>query len=444
MYDKEFDKIFELAKDKVNDIEIILSENKSFSVKIEKQKIDNFKYANSKGIGIRIIKDNKTGYAYTEKFDDESFETIVNDAIENSKFIEDVKEIEIENYPDVNTGLDCFNKDLQKVDIQKKISLASKLEQKAYEADKRVFNVPHSGYSDGESFFKIANSKGLNKEFKQNYIVSYVSALVQENSEKRMGFDFAITRDFEEIDPDTLAKSSVDKAIALLNGKPVSSGVYPVVFNNETMATMLSTFSSIFSAKSVIEGKSLLKNYIGKPIASDNVNIIDDPLMLSQFGSRPFDSEGYPSQTNVIVEDGILKTFLHNTETAKVMKTKSTGNGHRSYKGSLTVATSNFYLRPGTVSKERLFKNMPRIIEIVSLQGMHSGTNPISGDFSLSAEGFMYIDGERAFSLTPFTISGNIYQLFKDIVLIANDFKFDMSSYGSASVLVDKLNITSK
>jgi PmbA protein len=87
---------------------------------------------------------------------------------------------------------------------------------------------------------------------------------------------------------------------------------------------------------------------------------------------------------------------------------------------------------------------MPRVIEIVSLQGMHSGANPISGEFSLSAEGFLYENGERAYSLTPFTISGNIYQLLKDAVLIANDFRFDMSSYGSASVLIEKLNVTSK
>ncbi len=444
MYEKEFEKIFDLAKDKADDVEIILSENKSFSVKIDKQEIESFNYADSKGIGLRIIKDNKTGYAYTEKLDEDSFKIIVNDAIKNSKVIEDITETKIENYPDKPTNLSCFNENLHKIDIQQKIDLAKKLEKMVYDADKRVFNVPYSGYSEGESFFKIANSKGLNKEFKQNYMVAYASALVQENDDKRMGFDFAVTRDFEEIIPEILAKSSVEKAVALLNGKQIASGEYPVVFNNEAMATILATFSSMFSAKTVIEGKSLLKDKIGKSIANPVINIIDDALMTSQFGSRPFDSEGYPSQTNILVEDGVLKTFLHNTETARILKTQSTGNAHRSYKSSLTVATSNFYLRPGTVSRERLFKSMPRVIEIVSLQGMHSGANPISGEFSLSAEGFLYENGERAYSLTPFTISGNIYQLLKDAVLIANDFRFDMSSYGSASVLIEKLNVTSK
>ncbi len=444
MYEKEFDKIFQIAKDKVDDIEIVLTESKSFSVKIEKQAIDSFNYADSKGIGVRVIKDNRTGYAYTEKFDDDSFETIVKDAVENSKTIEDIQESEMSNFEDKNTDLECYNKELKNIDIQKKIDLAKLLEKKTYNMDKRVFNVPYSGYSDGESYYKIANSKGLNKEFKQNYIIAYVSALVQENDEKRMGMEFIITRDFDEIDPEFLVKNSVDKAIALLGGKQISSGEYTVVFNNEAMATMLSTFWPMFSGKSVIEGKSLLKDKIGTKIASDTVTIVDDALMHSQFASRPFDSEGYPSQTNLVVENGVLKTFLHNTETAKKLKTQSTGNAHRSYKGSLTVATSNFYLRPGTVNRERLFKSKSQIVEIVSLQGMHSGANSISGEFSLSAEGFLYVNGERSFSLTPFTISGNFYELLKNIVLIANDFRFDMSSFGSASVLVDKLNITSK
>ncbi len=444
MYDKEFEKIFEIVKNKADDIEILMSENKSFSVKIEKQAVDSFNYANSKGIGVRVIKDNKTGYAYTEKFDDESFEKMVNNAVENSKIIEDENDAEMHNYPNKNTDLVCFNKDLQKIDIEKKIQLAKELEKKTFDLDKRVFNVPYSGYSDGESFFKIANSKGLNKEFKQNYIVAYVSALVQEKEEKRMGMEFVITRDIEEVDTDFLSKSSVKKATDLLDGKQINSGEYPVVFNNETMATILSVFWPMFSGKSVVEGKSLLKNKIGEKIANDTVTIIDDPLMLYQFGSRPFDSEGYPSQTNIVVEEGVLKTFLHNTETAKKLNMQTTGNASRGYKSTLSVATSNFYLKPGTVSRERLFKNMPKIIEIVSLQGMHSGANVISGEFSLSAEGFLYENGERAFSLTPFTISGNIYELLQRVVLIANDFRFDTSSFGAASTLIEKLNITSK
>ena len=228
-----------------------------------------------------------------------------------------------------------------------------------------------------------------------------------------------------------------------MGGKQAQSGKYPIVFNNEMMATILATFSSMYSAKSVLEGQSQLKGKIEEKIASNNVTIIDDALLLTQFASRSFDSEGYPSQANVLVEDGILKTFLHNTETAKQMDAKSTGNAYRSYKDSLTVSNSNFYLKPGDFGKDILFKKFPKVIEIVGLQGMHSGANPISGEFSLSAEGFLYEDGKRAYSLTPFTVSGNIFELMKDIMLIANDFKFDMSSFGSASVLVRSLNISS-
>ena len=208
------------------------------------------------------------------------------------------------------------------------------------------------------------------------------------------------------------------------------------------MATMLSTFSSIFSAKSVQEGRSLLKGKLEEQIANEKVTILDDALYPEGFSTRAFDSEGYPSQKTVLIEKGKLKSFLHNTQTARKDKVKSTGNGSRSYKGSLNVSPSNFYLEQGNIKEEDLFKKHAQTIEIVALQGMHSGANPISGDFSLSAEGFLYQNGTRLHSLKQFTVSGNILQLLKDVEMIADNFKFDMDSIGAASVLIKELSIS--
>lgn len=442
MYDKEFKTIFEYAKDKTNDIEIMLVADNSFSVRINKQEIESFKYADSKGISVRVIKAGKVGYAYTEKFDSETFRMIVDEAIENSKYSENDEVVSLENYPNINVKLNVYSKELDKVDVEEKIKFAKEMEKQAKKLDKRVFNVPYSLYGDGKSFLKIANSKGLNKEDTQNSAYGFCVVLTQEQDDKRSGHDFIIGRDFSKFDAEKLAEKSVEKAVSLLGGKQIDSGKYPVVFSCDMMATMLSTFSSIFSAKSVQEGKSLLKGKLEEQIANEKVTIVDDALYPEGFSTRAFDSEGYPSQKTVLLEKGKLKSFLHNTQTARKDNVKSTGNGSRSYKGSLNISPSNFYLEQGNIKEENLFKEHAITIEIVALQGMHSGANPISGDFSLSAEGFLYQNGKRLHSLKQFTVSGNILQLLKDVEMIADNFKFDMDSIGAASVLIKELSIS--
>ena len=334
MYDKKFKTIFEYAKDKTDDIEIMLIADNSFSVRINEQEIESFKYADSKGISVRVIKDGKVGYAYTEKFDSETFRMIVDEAVENSKFSENDEVVSLENYPDINVKLNVYSEELDKVDVEDKIIFAKEMEKQAKELDKRVFNVPYSMYGDGKSFLKIANSKGLDKEDTQNSAYGFCVVLTQEEDDKRSGLDFAIGRDFSKFDAKKLADKSVEKAVSLLGGKQVESGKYPVVFNNDMMATLLSTFSSIFSAKSVQEGKSLLKGKLEQQIANEKVTIVDDALYPEGFSTRAFDSEGYPSQKTMLLEKGKLKSFLHNTQTARKDGVKSTGNGSRSYKGS--------------------------------------------------------------------------------------------------------------
>ncbi|MBN2461602.1 MAG: TldD/PmbA family protein [Candidatus Cloacimonetes bacterium] len=444
MYEKEFQFIFNYASSKADDIEILLSSNKSFSVKIHNQEIESFNYADAKGIGVRVIKDDKVGYAYTEEFNEKTLRVIVDQAVENSSFSEDADKIEFSSYPDIPRRPRVYSRKLDAVDVASKIDFTKKVERIAREADKRIINVPFATFGDGRSFIKIANSRGLHKEDRQNYAYAVVGVLAAEKDDKRAGFDFIISRNFSDFDPHKLAVKSVEKAIGLLGGREIASGGYPIIFNNEMMATMLATFSSIFSAQSVQEGKSLLKGRLNKIIASNKVTIIDDALHKKGFSTRSFDSEGYPSQKTVLIDKGKLIGYLHNTITARKDRVSSTGNAARDYKGILSVSPTNFFLKPGNVTSNELYSRHARLIEIVSLQGMHAGANTISGDFSLSAEGFLYEQGERKDSLKQFTVSGNILQMLKDVEDIADDFIFDTSACGSASVLIKKLAVSSR
>jgi PmbA protein len=331
---------------------------------------------------------------------------------------------------------------LDSIKVEEKIALIKKMEQLSYDADKRIIHVPYVMYGDSKHYSKIANSKGLNKEDTQNFAYCYLGVLSEENGEKRMGMHFQITRDFAAFNVEELVNTAVGKSLSLLNSYPIESGSYPIVFDNDTTAALLGTFSAVFNAQNVLEGKSLLKDKINEVIASKLICLIDNGLHPDGFSTAAFDSEGYPSQETVLIEDGKLKTFLHNTHTAKMFNTKSTGNGSRSLKTSLRISPTNLYIKSGNMKREELLKMHPVIIEIVNVQGLHSGANFISGDFSLSAEGYLYKNGKRQYSLKPFTVSGNILSVLKNVEAIADDFQFNMSSIGAASVLIKELSVS--
>ncbi|MDO9577314.1 MAG: TldD/PmbA family protein [Candidatus Cloacimonadales bacterium] len=442
MYNQEFKFIFDYAKDKTDDIEILLNAGTSFSTKINEQEIESFNYSEAKGLSVKVILGGKAGYAYTEKFTEEDFKMIVDEAIENAKCSEDDEVVVMENYPDIDCELKLYNAELDKVSVERKIQLAKDLEKYAKAADRRVFNVPYAVFSDSKGYVKIANSKGLNKEENQNYAFAFVGALSQEKEEKRGGFEFEVSKDFAKFDAKKMAETSVKRSTDLLGGEPVESGSYPIVFNEDTMATMLATFTSIFYADAVQEGRSMLAGKMGQKIANNKVTITDDALHPEGSSTRKFDSEGYPSQTTILIDKGILKTYLHNTKTARKDGVRSTGHGSRGYKNSLGISSTNFILKPGELKENELFQQHDKIIEIVSLQGMHSGANTISGDFSLSGEGFLYENGKRKHSLKQFTVSGNFLKMLQDVKMIADNFRFNSSAIGTASVLIKELAIS--
>ena len=443
MYDNELESIFDYAsREGIEDIEVLLQAGRTFSVRVHQQEIEEFKYADSRGIGVRVVQDNKEGYAYTERLDIDSLSMIVDEAVSSCRYVESEDPVTLAAHPSVDAGLALYSEKLETVTVDQKIDTAMRLESLARARDKRVVNVPQAVMGDSVSYSRVANSRGLDKKEQRNYAYAYVGVLTQENNEKRSGMEFVQTRDFDQIDPDDLSAKSVAKGVNLLNGRGLAPGSSPVVLNNEAMASLLSAFSAVFSAKSVQEGRSLLKGRLGEAVGNPVVSVIDNGLHPDGFSTSAFDAEGFPSQRTALVQDGILKSYLHNTTTASNDCVASTGNAARGYKGSLVVSPTNLYLEPGPAREADLFKRHESAIEVVSVQGLHAGANAVSGDFSLLAEGFLYQQGKRLHSLKPFTISGNILQLLHDVELVADNFRFNMSSIGSPSVLVRSLSVS--
>lgn len=448
---KEFrDKLFLRAKEKgFSDYEIYYVNGDSFRVTIYEGEIDQYSVNTDRGLSFRGLFNGKMGYSYTEVLDDDALEMLIKDAKENALAIEDEDIETIYGEKDAYKEVDSYNEELERVDVSEKIELAMRLEKETKSQSQKVKSIDDCVVASGKGERYILNSKGLNLSHISNIIYALVSVVVEENGKVNTAYSYKVAYDINEIDTKKLAEESVAKALSYMGAQSVPSGKYGVIIKNDVMADILDTFSGIFSAYNVQKGLSLLKGKLKTKIASDKVTLIDDPLMKKGLCSIPFDDEGVAAYTKAVIEEGILKTYLYNLKTGKKDGVKSTGNASKaSYASPMGTSPSNFYIKPGNNDLDGLKKTLEEGLLITEVQGLHSGANTVSGDFSLGAKGFLIKDGVVNRPVEQITIAGNFYKILLDIVDSGSDLKFGIPSggscFGSPSVIVKELSVAGK
>lgn len=437
--------IFTRGKEKIDDMEVYIERTKSINIRVFNGVIDEYSIAESGGLSLRGISNGKMGYSYTEKIDETSIDMLINEVCENSKYIDSQDEEAILTGSDKYKDIDDFNKSLEDYPIKKKIDFVKELEKEALSLDSRIVSVQNCAYSEFDSSRYIINTKDIDLRDRSNAALTYISVVAKEGQDTKTGMGFKIFRNFKDIDYKKIAKEAVDQAISQLGAKSISSGDYPVIIENYIFAGFLQAFSSVFSADSVQKNLSLLKGKIGESIASEKLNIVDDPHLKDGFASSSFDDEGTKTEYKKIVDKGILNTYLYNWKTAKIDGKESTGNAKRSsYKSSIDIGSSNFYIEKGEKDLKEMIDGINKGVYLTKLEGLHSGLNPVSGDFSLSASGFKIENGDISEPIDQIIVSGNFFHVLNDIEDVGNDLKIGspMSiSFGSPSVKIKKLSI---
>lgn len=433
------------GQEKIEELEVFLIADKSIEVNVFNGEVDKYSIAESGGLSLRGVKDGKMGYSYSEKLDESSFEMLINEVIENGKYIDVLDGDEISTGSPEYLELDSYKPKLSDTSMEKKIQFVKSLEKEALALDERVKSVQDLAYHEFQQERYIYNSKGLKLKDKINGGFVYISVIVKDGDDTKTGLSFRVFSDLEEVNSKDIAKEAVDNALSMLGAKPMPSGDYPMVIKNITFADLLEAFSSIISADNAQKGLSLLKGKEGEIIAADTVTIVDNPFYPGGFASRAFDDEGTATREKAVVDKGRLTTLLHTLKTAKKAGLESTGNGSRSsYKSTLTIAPTNLYLDKGNRSLEELFANIDHGVYITDLQGLHSGLNPVSGDFSLSASGYEIMEGKIKRPVNQITIAGNFFEVLKNIEEVGDDLRFGIpgvSCFGSPSIKIRTLSL---
>ncbi|WP_407539633.1 TldD/PmbA family protein [Deinococcus radiomollis] len=403
--------------------------------------VNEFKLSSQQGLGLRVLQGGAWGYSYTENLSAPALDRALDSALENAELSAPVPHAGLHAWGEP-PEMDLHGEGMSGVSVEQKVNVALTLERAARGADPRVQSVPYNAYSDSEGLVSVDSTAGLNREYQTLQTYGYVAPLVTENGQSKMKRNFQFTREFTQLDPGSTALEATRKALALLGAKPAPSGRFAAVIDAECLALLLSVFAGAFSARQVQEGKSPLAGRLGQVLGSPLVTLLDDATLLKGMASRPFDAEGHPSVPVTLVEGGVLKTFLHNSETAAHDGLESTGHASRSgYRGMIGVAPSNLYMPGGSGTRADLLRRLGTGLLLTDVRGAHAGANGITGDFSLQAEGFWVEGGEVAYPLEVFTVAGNFWEVLSDVQAVADDLTFTVYTSGAPSVLIGSLSV---
>jgi PmbA protein len=416
------EKTLSIAADrKIDQFDVILTGNQSLSLTAQQGKIDAYKVNSSRLIGIRVIHDQKVGISYSEDLSDESLKTMVGSALESSRYAErdELQMITENGAPIIDDNTKTYRDD--QTGIQAKIDLALSLESEVKKRDGRTAAVPYNGYAEGEGHHYYGNHLGLRVYEREKSFSCYTSSLLRQDERQALYYRGSQGRTFSELEPEKVIRETLARTETLLNASPIESGTYSVIFETETLLSLLSCFTSLFSGKAVKDGFSSYKDSLGEKIAHPEFTLRDLPRYEDGFSFSLTDAEGVKKEDLTLIQQGILKSFYHNSVTARHFGVKNTGHGSRSAKGHLGTSLSQLLIEPGSTPESSLLAG--KTLKIFNLEGLHAGVNASSGAFSLAAGGELHENGNPVRGIKGITLSGNFFDLIKNIEGIGNRLK---------------------
>jgi len=424
------------------DVEAYAQEGRQTSVRARAGQIEEFVFAESRGVGVRVLVDGRQGYAYAADPDLNEVAQVVERARTSARFAEQDPGNVLPSLEAAEPLPEIHREAQLSVPSERKVELALDLERAAVSAHPEVRKVESTHYGDAVSRVAVASTKGGPFEYSRTDGWVSVSSLAERDGETQTGFAFELARETAELDWEAAAREAADRAARLLGSRKPPSERVPVVLDPYAATAFLSVLAGALSADSVQKGRSMLATLLDQPIGSESVTLVDDGRLLEGQAAAPFDDEGVPTARKVLVDRGVLKGFLHNTHTATKAGLASTGNASRGgYRTIPGVSPSNLFFSPGEASPEDVLRQAGRAVYVQEVSGLHSGANPVSGEFSVGAVGLRVESGALGEPLREMTIASTLLEVLKGITALGSDLRFLFGGLGSPTVLVGEMTV---
>jgi PmbA protein len=405
-----------------DEAEVSVVDGYEFNVDVRKGRIESLVEAGSRSAGLRVIKDKKTAYASSSDLDLGTLRRLTRNAVKRAELGSPDEFAGLAPRAEVTTdvaALRLFDPAIAELDSRTKIGLARETERAALR-DKRITNSYGATFASNEIRSVLVLSNGFVGEYEQTYCGLGVGLQAGDTDHRVEDSWSSSKRHFRDLEtPEEIAKKAVARTVRQLGPRKIRTQSVPVIFEPTQTAWLMGFLFGCVTGTAVYQKATFLEGQLGRRIARERITVVDDALIPGELGSHPFDSDGQPSRRTVVVEKGVLKSYLCNHYAAKKLGLQSTGSADGG-----GVAPANFFLEPGegAMSPAEIVAGTTKGLLLIRTLG--HGLNSVTGDISRGAFGMWIEDGAIAFPVSEVTISGNLGRILQSIEAVGTDLEF--------------------
>src|SRR5712692_3591512 len=407
--------------------ECVVREGDEFSTLVRLGQVETLKEAGSRSIGVRVFHGQRSASTYSSDFSREALDRMLKSALGLARI---TSEDPFSSIPEASQlgslpgDLDLYSADVYSLPGGERINYARRTEKAALDYDPRIKNSEGGSFDAATGHKVLANSHGFVGEYRRSYCsVAAVPIAQADYGAMQRDYWFSVARSLSRLEsPEQVGKIAAQRTLRRLGARKVKTAHVPVVFDPLVANSILEHIFEGVNGDSVYRGASFLAGKLGQKIAGDQVNVIDDGTMPGGFGTSPFVGEGVPTRRTVVIENGVLKSYLLNTYTAKKLGLQTTANASRGLAGTPGIGPGNYFLQPGTKTPQQIIAGIQDGLYVTEFLG--HGVNLVTGDYSRGASGLWISGGELAFPVEEITVAGNLKDMFFNISEIGNDLEF--------------------
>ena len=406
--------------------DVMIREDDTFSVSVRMTEIETLKEAISRSLMLRVFVGKRTATSHTSDISEPVVDKLVDETVEMARLTSEDESGGLPEsavfqgaFPDLN----LLDPSWESLSPEERINLAVRTEKAALDADPRITNSEGASFEYARSRVGLANTVGFSGEYEGTAAALFCVPIAQTDAGMQRDHWMSAARHRHQMEaPEDIGRKAAHRAIRRLGARKIPTCQVPIVFDPLSGRSLLNHIFDAVAGGAIYRRSSFLVDQIGKQVAASNVTVVDDARMPAGLGSSPFDDEGVSTQTTPIIENGILRNYLHSAYTARKLGSKPTGNGSRASSGVVTIGPTNFYLKAGTHTPDEIIRSIKSGLYVVELIGF--GVNTVTGDYSRGAVGIWIEDGRLTHAVQEVTIAGSLPEMLRNIEMIGNDVTF--------------------
>lgn len=441
------DAVAQAVKAGASDAEVVIREGDEFSVNVRMGQVETLKESGSRAMGLRVYQGKRSASSSTSDLTGDGIRLLIEGALALVKVTEEDPSVGLpeEEFGAVPDDLHLYYDDVYSLPGPERIEWARRAEAAALAADKRITKSDGGSFDAATGKKILTNSRGFVGSYRSSYAgVSAAPLAVDANGQMQRDGWWSSARCFAQLEsPEAVGAEAARRTLRRLGARRVPTQRVPIVFAPEVARSLIGSVFDAASGDAIWRHASFLAGKLGEQIGASALTIVDDGTMLlptgvGGFGSSPFDGEGLPSRRNVVVENGVLRTYMLNTYAARKLGMQSTHNASRGLAGAPGIGCGNLYLEPGTLTPEEIIGGVTAGLYVTSLMGF--GTNVVTGDYSRGAAGLWIENGQLTHAVEEITIAGNLGEMMRNVTAIGNDLVF-RGSVASPTLRIDGMTI---